>query len=120
MLLLLAEFPAGNNRRQSMNNYRELTASAFRNAALVATLASVSFAPGFALPARACGLLGCIINQVAPGAGDALDKMHNDMGRPLDHAANIGAGVAADVIVPGSGPAVTTGLETLDQYNHGN
>jgi hypothetical protein len=102
-----------------MNSFHERTWSAVRKSSLAAVLAGVSFAPNFALEAKACGLLGCVINQVAPGAGDALDKIHKDLGRPLDHAANAGAGAAADIVVPGSGPAGTGGLEALDAQNHG-
>lgn len=46
-----------------------------------------------------------------------LDDAHAAGGRPLDHAANQAAGAASNFFVPGSGPAVTQGLEALDRYN---
>jgi hypothetical protein len=88
-----------------------------RNTILVLTMAT-SIAIPAGTPAKACGLIDCIVNRVAPGAGDRLDDWHNRAGRPLDdHAANQAAGAAANYAVPGSGPYVTEGLEMRDRYN---
>jgi hypothetical protein len=51
------------------------------------------------------------VRPFSPSAADQLDEEHAKMGKPLDHAANAGAGIAADAIVPGSGPVVTGVLE---------
>jgi hypothetical protein len=51
--------------------------------------------------ADASGLLGGIINQVAPGVGDKLDDLHDQMGKPLDAV----PGQVLDAYVPGLGRA---------------
>lgn len=81
-------------------------------AAILTTAAATPvFAEGFlAGLARDAG----IINEQQRRA---LDNAHAAAGRPLDHMANQAAGAAANYFVPGSGPAVTQGLEALDQYN---
>jgi hypothetical protein len=66
--------------------------SSFLAAGLV--VASVA---AFSTPASAGGVLGDIINQVAPGVGTALDQAHTQMGRPLDH---VGATAASAYGVP--------------------
>ena len=93
--------------------------NAIRNIVLaLATVSSLAIAGG--APANACGIIGCIVNQVAPGVGDQLDDWHNRAGRPLDHLANQAAGSAADYVAPGSGPFVTEGLELRDRLNRMN
>lgn len=52
---------------------------------------------------------------IGPIAGDhaarEADKIHEHLGKPLDHVVPAVAGAAADAVVPGSGPVVTGGLE---------
>jgi hypothetical protein len=70
----------------------------FLAGATVATLAT-----GFnAAPANACGLIGCIVDQVLPGVGTQLDIINRNLGQPVDHI----AAIVADIYVPGSGQAM--------------
>jgi hypothetical protein len=75
-------------------------------AALAVAAPAVSYAGGF--------LADTFVRPFSPKAADDLDRAHAQLGNPLDHAANVAAGVAADAIAPGSGTAVTTILETRD------
>ena len=84
---------------------------------IAASVASVMTASA---PAFACGFIACALRDVGVINEDqrrALDQKHEEMGRPLDHAANQAAGAAANAVVPGSGVYVTQGLELRDQYN---
>jgi len=45
------------------------------------------------------------IRRASPDVG------YSRIGNPLDHAANAAAGLAADALVPGSGPLVQGALE---------
>jgi hypothetical protein len=74
--------------------------------ALIASLTSATHAGGF--------LANTFIRPISPKAADAADKAHKKVGNPLDHAANVAAGIAANAVVPGSGPAVAGALEGRD------
>jgi hypothetical protein len=51
---------------------------------------------GVASSARAGGFLADVfIRPIGPGISEQLDQAHSAIGRPLDHAANAAAGVAA-------------------------
>ncbi|TBG08437.1 hypothetical protein ELG79_36565 [Rhizobium leguminosarum] len=52
--------------------------------------------------AHACGVVGCIFNSVVPGAGDVLDDVNRQAGKPFDHA----VAAAAEAYVPGAGQAM--------------
>lgn len=60
-----------------MNTNRKIIAAVLCGVALMVASAST---------ASACGFLGCIVNSVAPGAGDQLDRLHEQMGKPGDRA----------------------------------
>lgn len=65
--------------------------------------------------ANAGGFLADIfVRPISPQTADDLDKVHKNLGNPLDHAANAAAGAAANAVVPGSGKVVTDVLETRD------
>jgi hypothetical protein len=85
---------------------------------LIATLAVLSTLMAVNV-GHAEGFLGGLINQVLPGVGTELDKIHDQMGRPLDHAANQAAGAVVDYVAPGAGQVVTQGLELRDRINRG-
>ena len=62
-----------------------------RRTAFAIGFASVIMTSGFSSSANACGLLGCIVNQIVPGAGDVLDDVHRRLGNPLDQAGAVAA-----------------------------
>jgi hypothetical protein len=62
--------------------------------------------------ARAGGWLAdTFVKPFSPPAARALDKAHEKLGNPIDHAANAGVGIAVNSVAPGTGAAVTAGLE---------
>jgi hypothetical protein len=69
----------------------------------VVSFANTVYAGGF--------LADTFVKPFSPQLAKEFDKKHAEMGNPLDHAANAAAGAAANVVVPGSGPAVTGALE---------
>jgi hypothetical protein len=71
-------------------------------ASVAVTLGSTAYAGGF---------IGNAINKVVPGAGKKLDDWHKKAGKPLDHAANVAAGVAVNTVAPGAGAPTTAVLE---------
>ena len=82
------------------------------------TLIAAGLAISFTAQANACGVIGCIVDSVAPGVGTALDKANAAAGRPFDHAV---AG-AMNAYVPGSGTALEAGWAiqrsgALDGFN---
>jgi hypothetical protein len=79
----------------------------------VATTSAYACSSGF-IAGGLCNL-GVINNK----ASENLDAWHAAAGRPLDHAANEGAGAAADIVVPGSGEFITEGLELRDAVRRG-
>jgi hypothetical protein len=76
-----------------------------------ATMTATAFALSLCSPANAGGLIGDIINSVAPGIGTKLDRWNAANGNVVDH---IGA-AAAEIVVPGAGQA----LEGYYAYNRG-
>jgi hypothetical protein len=79
--------------RMVMNSIRKIALSF-----TVATAVSLALAAN----ANAGGVLGDIINSVAPGVGTALDRANAQLGNPVDHA----AAAAANAYVPGAGTAM--------------
>jgi hypothetical protein len=78
----------------------------------IATMALVAAFMGVASSANAGGWLAdTFIKPFSPQLAAEADKAHAKLGNPLEHVANIGAGMAADAVVPGSGPALTGALE---------
>jgi len=66
---------------------------------LAAVIAVAALASMTTPKAQACGVIGCLVNQVAPGAGDALDDENAKLGKPFDHT----AAALLNAVVPGSG-----------------
>ncbi len=50
-------------------------------------------------------LADTFVKPFSPPAAKALDDAHKKLGNPLDHAANVAVGTAANAIAPGTGPA---------------
>jgi hypothetical protein len=65
-------------------------------AAAIASVAALSLS---SVSAHACGVVGCLLDSVAPGVGTALDRANAQAGQPFDHA----AAAALDSFVPGAG-----------------
>jgi hypothetical protein len=55
---------------------------------LIAIVAGVSLLTAVAPSANACGFLGCIVNQIAPGVGDQMDNLNRDLGHPAEQILN--------------------------------
>lgn len=74
-------------------------------------LASITVVPN---QASACGVIGCFLNEVAPGLGDAADDLHDASGNPLDQAAPI----IAEGVLPGSGVFVAGAQQMQRAFNN--
>jgi hypothetical protein len=80
-----------------------------RTTILVATIICMASAVS---SASAGGFLAdALIRPWNPHLADEADKLHAQLCNPLDHAADVAAGTAADAVVPGSGAVVTGALE---------
>ena len=82
--------------------------------ALLGAVTAMTVAFSAAPAAHAGGFLAdTFVRPFSPHLASELDKQHAQARRPLDHAANVAAGVAADAVVPGTGPAVTGVLQLV-------
>jgi|GEM_PF-6687867 len=71
----------------------------------IAAIACSTAVFGIAPVAKADGVIGGLINQVAPGVGTALDRANHDLGHPFENAVAQGA----DAVLPGSGAVLQAG-----------
>jgi hypothetical protein len=62
--------------------------------------------------ASACGFIGCVLEQIAPGSGigEALDDANRDLGHPAEQTLD---GVL-DYYVPGAGEAARAYQQSLE------
>jgi hypothetical protein len=74
--------------------------------------AAVAICMVWAASAQAGGFIAdVLVRPWNPDLARKLDDAHARIHNPLDHAGNVAAGIAAEALVPGSGPAVTGALE---------
>ena len=59
-------------------------------------LASITVVPN---QASACGVIGCVLNEISPGLGDAADDWNDRNGNIFDHT----LAAAAEAVAPGVG-----------------
>jgi hypothetical protein len=83
---------------------------------IIATAATFLLVGGITHSADACGLMGCIINQVAPGQGDKLDNFNRYNGHPAEELGHIGL----DYRGPGASQAPRIHQHQFDNPNQEN
>jgi len=59
----------------------------------------------------------CEAGVIDKDTANAADRVHADIGRPLDRMGNEAAAAASDYFVPGSGQYVRGALHARDQFN---